>query len=108
MRLNRVGVLSAGKLSGLLYTLLGLIIGGIVALASIVGATAGFGAPSEAGTMGMLFGVGAVVILPILYGLMGFLSGLTGLPYSTWCPASSAASRSTSPSEPGGRGRRRA
>ncbi|HSL84069.1 MAG TPA: hypothetical protein VLF66_14955, partial [Thermoanaerobaculia bacterium] len=40
-----------------------------------------FGAALQDGTgiesmFGLLFGVGAVVLLPIFYGLMGFLAGL--------------------------------
>jgi hypothetical protein len=77
MRLNKVGVLSAGKLSGLLYALLGLIFGGLFALFSLVGAGAGLSG-DEAGAAGMMFGFGvaAVIIFPILYGIMGFVGGL--------------------------------
>jgi hypothetical protein len=80
MRVNRVGVLSAGKLSGLLSALMGLIFGAIFALISMVGGV-GAAADSDAtGAAGLLFGFGvaAIIVLPILYGLFGFLYGMLG------------------------------
>ncbi|MEE8524181.1 MAG: hypothetical protein V3T72_09645 [Thermoanaerobaculia bacterium] len=81
--LKRVGVLSCGKITGLLYALIGLIIGGIFALLSLVGAgMAASGGGSEA-LWGAMFGVGAVILMPLFYGVMGFIGGLiTGLLYN--------------------------
>lgn len=79
MVLRRIGALSLAKVMCALYAALGLIIGAIVAIFSLFGAAIG---ASSAGSvepfMGVLFGVGAVVVLPILYGVMGFLAGLIG------------------------------
>jgi hypothetical protein len=73
--LKRVGVLSCGKIAGVLYALIGLIAGAFMALFSLVGA--GLAASSGSGdAWGALFGVGAVIILPILYGVLGFIGGL--------------------------------
>ena len=61
---------------GALYAIIGLIIGAIVAVASMLGASL---APPEAGSSGvvsMIFGVGAIIFLPIIYGIFGFIGGL--------------------------------
>jgi hypothetical protein len=62
---------------GALYAIIGLIIGGVIAIASLMGAT--FGQTESSGGssfFGMMFGVGAVIFIPICYGLFGFISGL--------------------------------
>lgn len=76
MVIRRIAPLSLGKLTGSLYLLLGLLIGCIVALVSLVGASL---LPAEEMPIpfaGVLFGVGAVVFFPLLYGFFGFLGGL--------------------------------
>jgi hypothetical protein len=71
--LRRIGVISLAKIQGVLYALLGLIVGGFVSLFSFVGAAF---APSNAGAQfGAFFGAAAVVLLPI-YGVIGFVTGL--------------------------------
>jgi hypothetical protein len=81
MVISKIGVFSLGKVMGVTYALLGLLIGGIVALISLLGAGLISGA-DEGGAapafVSAMFGVGAVVIAPIAYGLMGFVSGLIG------------------------------
>lgn len=72
---RRIGVLSIGKIAGLLYASLGLIIGAFVALASTVGGLAGL-AQGESRFIGMFFGVGAIVLFPCFYGLVGALMGM--------------------------------
>ena len=74
---RRIGVLSLAKITGALYAILGLIIGACLSLISIVG---GAMAPKEAGFggMGMMFGAAAIVVVPIFYGLIGFVSSLIG------------------------------
>lgn len=78
MVLKRIGVLSAGKISGLMYTLIGLLIGGLFSLLSLLGlAIGGTGSSgSSDAAVGLIFGVGAVIILPVFYGVMGFVGGL--------------------------------
>lgn len=76
-RIRRFNVLSVGKMAGIVYALIGLLAGAILALLSLVGA--GLGAAfQDSGTpfLGALLGVGAIVILPIFYGIIGFLGGL--------------------------------
>jgi hypothetical protein len=73
MIIRRVGPLSVAKVSGVLYGLFGLIFGALISLFSVVGTAF---APRDAGFAGMLFGVAAVVVLPIFYGLLGFIMTL--------------------------------
>ena len=74
MVIRRVGPLSCAKIVGVLYAILGLIIGALFSLAAMAGALASD--ESELGAMGAMFGVGAVVLFPILYGCFGFLGAL--------------------------------
>jgi hypothetical protein len=64
-------------LYGALLAAMGLLFGAIVALASLVGGASGaFGdAQASAGPMAMLFGVGAIIFLPIFYGVLGVVMG---------------------------------
>jgi hypothetical protein len=68
MVIRRIEPMSAAKCGGVLYALLGLVFGVIFSLLSLTGmGGAGMAA------YGMLFGVGAIIILPILYGILGFI-----------------------------------
>ena len=73
---RRVGVVSIGKIAGLLYAALGLIIGTLIACVSMLGGFAGLAAGERAGIVGMVFGVGAIIIAPIFYGTIGALMGM--------------------------------
>jgi hypothetical protein len=76
MVIKRIGVLSAAKLYAAISFAMGLIFGVFFALASVIGMS--MGAQDESAFFGMMFGVGAVVFLPIFYGLMGFVFGAIG------------------------------
>ena len=80
MKLKRIGPLSCAKMAGVLYAALGLIFGFFVSAAALFGVALGAGASDEPGmaVFGLLFGVGAIVVLPIVYGLLGFVSALVG------------------------------
>ena len=77
MVITKIGVWSAAKLSAALYAAIGLLMGLIIGLISMVGA--GIAASQEAQEMPPwlvpLFGVGAIVFAPIMYGLMGLVLG---------------------------------
>ena len=78
MVIRRFGIWSVAKLYGALLAAMGLLFGAIIALASMIGGAAGaFGADSaaSAGPMAMIFGVGAVIFLPIFYGVLGVVMG---------------------------------
>ena len=70
MVVRSVAPLSAAKVLGTLYALIGFIVGAMIALAALVG---GFAADQDAGLMGSLMGVGAIVAFPLLYGCFGFV-----------------------------------
>ena len=77
MVVKRLAPMSFAKVAGVLYVLMGLLFGGLISLISIVGG--GFAAGDEEGQfMGMLFGAGAIIILPIFYGVLGFVTTLIG------------------------------
>jgi hypothetical protein len=67
---RRIGVTSAGTIFGALYALFGLMAGAVVTLLSIIGAAL------TQSSAGVLFGVGAIIALPILYGIIGFIGGV--------------------------------
>lgn len=71
MVVNRIAVGSIARVAACLYGGIGLIIGICVFLVSLVGA--GFAGETDGmpGWMAPLFGTGAVILLPILYGVMG-------------------------------------
>lgn len=78
MRLTRIGVGSAAKISGALYAALGLIIGVFFALFALIGAGfAGMAAQDDNAPafLSAMFGVGAVVLFPLFYGLLGLVGG---------------------------------
>lgn len=78
MVLTRVGVWSAAKIAGVLYAAMGLILGSIFALISVLGA--GMASVMETSDappawFGAVFGIGAIVLFPIFYGVMGVVTG---------------------------------
>ena len=74
MIVKRIGPLSFARLSGLLYGVIGLLIGGIFSLVAIAGGLAS-DSPELAG-FGPVIGVAAVIVFPVLYGGLGFLTSL--------------------------------
>jgi hypothetical protein len=80
MVIRRIGVVSLAKIMGVLYAGIGLLIGICFALFSLLGGGAmmASGAEGGAGGAGMMMGmgIGAAIIFPILYGLLGFIGGL--------------------------------
>lgn len=77
MVVRRIGVLSLARVMGAIYGGFGLIAGAIFALFSIFGAAIGAAAAeSSEPLVAVLFGVGAVIFMPLLYGLMGFVGGI--------------------------------
>ena len=79
--LTRIGALSLAKMLAVTYAFLGLFIGGVISLFAVMGAAMGGASGGDSGgVVTMLFGVGAVIILPIFYGCLGFLGGLIMAP----------------------------
>ena len=76
MVVKRIGPLSCAKLAGTLYAIVGLCIGAVLSLVSLAGGFAG--QSGDAAAFGAIFGVMAIVIVPVIYGGMGFISTLIG------------------------------
>ena len=72
MVIKRVSPLSCAKIAGLLYVVIGLIIGAMFSLIGIAGFAAA-PAQDESAVFGALFGVGAIILFPIMYGCLGFI-----------------------------------
>ena len=70
--ITKIGVLSLGKIMGIIYAILGLIFGAIMTLFSLAVGPMMYSQGAE----GMLFGAGAIIVLPVFYGILGFLSGI--------------------------------
>jgi hypothetical protein len=70
--------MSCGIMLGALYVFVGLIVGGIFFLISLVGIAVGGGGGGEAVMGGLIGGVGAIILFPLLYGAMGFIGGIIG------------------------------
>ena len=75
MVVRSVAPLSVAKIAGVLYMLIGVLVGALFALAGLAGAFAG---ADEAGIIGSIMGVGAIVVFPLLYGCFGFVFTLIG------------------------------
>lgn len=79
MIVKSVRVLSLAKVMGTIYGGLGFVIGLIFSFVAMLGLAFGSAFQESTGMealFGALFGLGAVLVLPILYGFMGFLGGL--------------------------------
>ena len=73
MILRRFGVFSVAKVYGALTAGMGLLFGILVALGSMIGL--GLSEGNEPPFLAAMFGVGAVIFLPIFYGILGFCIG---------------------------------
>ena len=75
MVVRRVGVWSVARIYGALSGAIGLVAGVILALFSVVGAGLAAQTSEVPGWLGPVFGVGAIVALPLFYAVMGILAG---------------------------------
>jgi transmembrane protein DUF3566 len=73
MELKRVGPWSAGRVCGAVYAVMGLIFGLLFACAAVVNGM--MTRNSDGVAFGAGFGVGAIVVFPILYGVLGVVFG---------------------------------
>jgi hypothetical protein len=79
MILKRIGVLSMAKIAGILYAAIGVVMGlFFAAISSFMGMAGAHMNPDMPSWLGPLFGVGAIVLAPLLYGVMGFIGGAIG------------------------------
>lgn len=69
-----VGVLSVAKIMGLIYGCLGLIFAPVFLLVGLLGTIVGQAKTPFAGIFGIVF----AILMPVMYGLMGFVAGAIG------------------------------
>lgn len=74
MVIKRVRPLSAAKITGTLYAILGLLFGACFSLVALAGGLAADDGPAR--LVGAAFGIGSIVFFPLIYGVMGFLMTL--------------------------------
>ena len=82
MVIRHVGVWSVARLYGAISASIGLLIGACVALLAMVGGMSGALSSSQAGIrsggLGAMLGVGAIVVAPLFYGVVGIIAGAIG------------------------------
>jgi hypothetical protein len=76
-RIRRVGVVSLGMWAAAVYGGLGLLMGLVAAFATLFGLSSGSAASGLLGGL-VSFGVAAVIVAPLVYGICGFLTGVLG------------------------------
>jgi hypothetical protein len=78
MVIRHIGVWSAARMYAAISAAAGLFFGLCLAALSVLGA--GFGAPADDAPtwLAPVFGMGAIVALPVFYGVMGLLAGSIG------------------------------
>jgi transmembrane protein DUF3566 len=79
MVIRRIDPVSAAKIQGVLGAAIGLLIGACVSLIALAAGGLASASSDEAvgaGLFGMLLGAGAIIIMPIFYGIFGFIGGL--------------------------------
>jgi hypothetical protein len=72
--IKSVGVLSVAKIMGMIYGCMGLIFAPMFLLIGLMGSVLGQRNSPLAG----IFGVGFAVLMPVFYGVLGFIAGLIG------------------------------
>ncbi len=70
--IKKIGVLSLAKIYAVITAIFGLIIGIIYAVVGTAASVSG-----EAGVLAAL-GIGSIIVMPIVYGIIGFISGAIG------------------------------
>jgi hypothetical protein len=79
--IKRIGPGSAFKIGSVVYAIFGLVVGIAMALFSLMigslGSLAGNMAPS-ARLLGFGFGLGSIIVVPIMYGIIGGIGGAIG------------------------------
>jgi hypothetical protein len=75
MELKRVGPWSVARVFGTMYAAMGLIFGALFACIALLGGSIAQQNGDENAVFGALFGVGAIVLLPLFYGVCGVVFG---------------------------------
>jgi hypothetical protein len=76
MVVTRIAPVSLAKVLGCIYAVMGLVFGLVLALIASVAGQWGGATDTMPPFMAMMFGVGSIVTLPIVYGVLGFVGGV--------------------------------
>jgi hypothetical protein len=81
--IKRVEPVSCAKIAGVIYAAMGLLIGALFSLFALLGMAfsgtqRGLAQNAVSPLIGAVIGLGAIVMCPILYGMMGFVFALIG------------------------------
>jgi hypothetical protein len=76
--IKAVGILSVAKIMGLVYGCMGLLFAPFFLLFGLISSAAGQSKSPLTGIFGIGFGIVFAIIMPVLYGLMGFVTGALG------------------------------
>ena len=74
--IRRIGVVSTAKTVAIIYSMIGLIVGTVFSLIAVTGEALGSPIGGSSRFAETMMGIGAIIVFPILYGLLGFLFGL--------------------------------
>jgi len=77
-RVKSIGVLSFAKISGVCYGILGLLIAPFFLLMGLISGFGGRSGGRVGPGLGPVFGVGLAILMPLIYGVMGFVLGAIG------------------------------
>lgn len=73
MVITKVNAFSVAKVAAVLYAGLGLLFGAIFSLIGMAGLTSALSDTEGGHFFAALFGVGAIIVMPICYGIFGFI-----------------------------------
>ena len=78
MIVKHIGVWSAARIYAIISAGIGLFIGLCIALVSLIGGALAPASSDMPSWVMPIFGVGSIVVFPILYGVMGLIGGAIG------------------------------
>ena len=64
------------RIMGVIYSMIGLLIGTVFSLIAVTGEALGSPIGGSSKVVEVMMGIGAIILFPILYGVLGFLLGL--------------------------------
>lgn len=73
-KVKKIKAVSSGKMLGVMYGLMGLIFGSLISIITVLGSTLFASGDSKIG--GIVLGVGAVIFIPLIYSVFGFIFGI--------------------------------
>jgi hypothetical protein len=78
MVITRIAPLSCARIAGTLYAIVGFVAGAFFSLISLAGGFAAQNSLAGSRGLGALIGTASIILFPICYGLIGFLTSLIG------------------------------